>query len=108
MMPFSHDEVVHGKRSLLDQMPGDLWQKIRQFAFALQLPVDAPGQKAVYSWAANSASGTNGIAIANCNGNCWVMIPTRVCGRLVSDLNHRMYREYARALNELDFDPQWF
>ena len=45
-LPLSHDEVVHGKGSLLDQMPGDLWQKFANLRNALLLHVDAPGQEA--------------------------------------------------------------
>ena len=46
VLPLSHDEVVHGKGSLLDKMPGDDWQKFANLRLLLRLHVRAAGQEA--------------------------------------------------------------
>lgn len=43
VLPLSHDEVVHGKKSILDRMPGDAWQKFANLARLLRLAVCLPG-----------------------------------------------------------------
>jgi 1,4-alpha-glucan branching enzyme len=48
VLPLSHDEVVHGKRSLLDKMPGDDWQRFANLRLLYTFQWTYPGKKLLF------------------------------------------------------------
>ncbi|QXP55415.1 1,4-alpha-glucan branching protein GlgB [Cellulophaga sp. HaHa_2_95] len=48
MLPFSHDEVVYGKKSLLDRMPGDEWQRFANLRLLFGYMFTHPGANLIF------------------------------------------------------------
>ena len=51
MLPLSHDEVVYGKKALVDKMPGDEWQKFANLRMLYSLMYTHPGTKLLFQGA---------------------------------------------------------
>ncbi len=60
ILPLSHDEVVHGKASLLSKMPGDQWQKFANLRLLIGYMFSIR-EKSFFLWERKSGSGQNGI-----------------------------------------------
>jgi 1,4-alpha-glucan branching enzyme len=104
-LPLSHDEVVHGKGALIDQMPGDVWQKFANLRLLYTYMWTHPGKKLLFM-----GSEFGQWTEWNCNqGLHWELLerePHRGIQKLIGDLN-RIYRENA-ALFDFDFHGDGF
>jgi 1,4-alpha-glucan branching enzyme len=105
MLPLSHDEVVHGKGSLLAKMPGDDWQKFANLRLLFCQMWTQPGKKLLFM-GGELGQGREWAHEAQVE---WELaeIPAHAgISRLVGDLN-RLYRDYP-ALHETDTRPEGF
>ena len=105
MLPFSHDEVVHGKGSLLDKMPGDSWQKFANLRLLLTYQMTSPGKKLNFM---GNEFGQGREWRASWELEWWQigLEPHRGIQSMVRDLNHH-YRDLP-ALYEQDFGQGGF
>jgi 1,4-alpha-glucan branching enzyme len=105
ILPFSHDEVVHGKRAMLDKMPGDAWQKFANLRALYGYMFSHPGKKLMFmggeigqwrEWDHDGSIDWNLLEYPLHDG----------LRRLVRDLN-TLYRAEP-SLHEVDFEPAGF
>ena len=105
VLPLSHDEVVHGKGSLLARMPGDEWQRFASLRAYYAFMWAYPGKKLLFM----GQEFAQGVEWNVETGLAWPLLDV---GRhngiqaLVRDCN-RLYREQ-RALHERDCEPDGF
>jgi 1,4-alpha-glucan branching enzyme len=105
VLPLSHDEVVHGKGSLLGKMPGDDWQRFANLRLLLAYQWTHPGKKLLFM---GQEFGQRAEWSHEAGPDWTALEDPRHAGisRLVRDLN-RLYRE-SPALHRHDFDAEGF
>jgi 1,4-alpha-glucan branching enzyme len=105
VLPLSHDEVVHGKKSLLSKMPGDDWRKFANLRLLLGYMFGQPGKKLLFM----GGEFAQRAEWAHDCGLDWYLLeylPHRGVQKWLTDLNH-LYRSEP-ALYQMDHQPAGF
>ncbi|MBI4394889.1 MAG: 1,4-alpha-glucan branching protein GlgB [Candidatus Omnitrophica bacterium] len=101
ILPLSHDEVTHGKASLIYKMPGDDWQRFANLRLFLGLMYGHPGKKLLFM-GADFAQSREWDSNQSLDWHFLDYAPHKQVNQFVKDLN-RLYREH-RAFHEVDFE----
>jgi len=105
ILPLSHDEVVHLKKSLVGKMPGDLWQKMANMRLLMGYQLLHPGKKLLFM----GCEFAQWQEWSDARGLDWYLCDqpeNRGVQLLVRDLN-LLYRNHS-ALHERDFSTEGF
>ncbi len=105
ILPLSHDEIVYGKGSLLDKMPGDDWQKFANLRLLLGYMYAQPGKKLLFM-GGEFGQWREWVHDESLEWHLVQYPPHSGLQRWVSDLN-RFYRSQP-ALYQLDFEQAGF
>ena len=105
ILPLSHDEVVHGKQSLLSKMPGDPWQKFANLRLLYGYMYAQPGKKLLFM-GGEFGQWNEWNHDASLDWHLTEYPPHRGLQRWVRDLN-TFYRGQP-AFHELDCEPAGF
>ena len=105
VLPLSHDEVVHGKGSLIDKMPGDEWQKFGNLRLLFAHMYSQPGKKLLFM-GDEIGQYSEWNHERSLDWQLLDYLPHATLQRWVEDLN-KTYRDIP-ALHELDMSPEGF
>src|SRR5713101_4572434 len=105
LLPFSHDEVVHGKNSLLHKMPGDMWQQFANLRLLYAYQYAHPGKKLLFM-GQEIAQRHEWSEARSLDWHLLQWDSHRGIQHLIADLNHLYAAE--PALHQVDFDWHGF
>jgi 1,4-alpha-glucan branching enzyme len=105
VLPFSHDEVVHGKGSMIDKMPGDAWQKHATLRTLYGYMYAHPGKKLLFM-GGEFGQWREWNHDRSLDWHLLQEAPHAALRRFVQDLNWHYHAE--RPLHEADYDPGGF